>query len=103
PSGTPIASATFLPTGARVPSNSAAATSTISYEFVNGVSRIKQVTAAAPGVDCSSALIPGCRALSFVYATTQTATSGSPGDYAGRLSEIDLLAADPGATSIGPP
>jgi RHS repeat-associated protein len=100
PSGTPIGSSTFLPTGARIPSSSAAATSTISYEFVNGASRLKQVTAPAPGVDCSSGLVRGCRALSFVYATTTTATSGTPGDYSGRVAHIDLTAWDPSNSSM---
>jgi RHS repeat-associated protein len=103
PSGTPIGSTTFLPTGARIASNAAAATSTISYEFVNSSARIKQVTAPGPGVNCSGGLIPGCRALSFVYASNTTATSGSPGDYGGRVSEIDLIAADPSTGSMGQP
>jgi RHS repeat-associated protein len=95
PAGTPAGSTTYLPTEVRTPSAGSGA-STVSYEFQTGAARIKQLTTPPPsGVDCVGALVRGCRALSFVYAATTTATSGTPGDYAGRVVRIDLTAYDP--------
>ncbi|MEV0429307.1 RHS repeat-associated core domain-containing protein [Micromonospora sp. NPDC050495] len=49
------------------------------------------------GVSCTT-LVRGCRALTFTYATTTTATGlgdGQWGDYAGRVKEISYTAWDP--------
>jgi RHS repeat-associated protein len=46
--------------------------------------------------DVSGAAPAGCRRLDLTYATTTTATSTVPGDYAGRVSEIRLKVTDPG-------
>ncbi|MGW1625299.1 DNRLRE domain-containing protein [Streptomyces sp. NPDC002172] len=49
--------------------------------------------------DCLADLtVTGCRALEYVYADSTTATSASFGSYTGRVSEIRLWAADPGAS-----
>ncbi len=51
------------------------------------------------GVSCSPELKPGCRALSFNYATTTTATPGENssqwGSYSGHLSGVSYTAYDP--------
>ncbi|MGW4200628.1 DNRLRE domain-containing protein [Streptomyces sp. NPDC004726] len=62
--------------------------------------RIIAPTSAATATQCATApSTKGCRALQFVYATTTTATSGTNGDYAGRVKEIRLWSTEPGATA----
>lgn len=48
----------------------------------------------AAGVTCST-LVRGCRALTFTYATSTTATSSTLSDYTGRLQQVTLTAWDP--------
>ncbi|MEJ3744528.1 RHS repeat-associated core domain-containing protein [Actinomycetes bacterium KLBMP 9797] len=57
-------------------------------------------TAAVAAATCQTApQTRGCRVLQFVYATATTATSGTPGDYAGRVKQILQWATSPGATA----
>jgi YD repeat-containing protein len=59
------------------------------------VVRPTQVLADAPsGVGCTT-LVRGCRALTFTYATSTTASGGTLGDYLGRLKQVALTAWDP--------
>jgi RHS repeat-associated protein len=74
-------------------------TSTISWQkatLASGdVVRPTQVLAPIPsGVNCTT-LVKGCRALTFTYAATTTATGSTPGDYTGRLTQVALTAWDP--------
>jgi RHS repeat-associated protein len=76
-----------------------AASSSISWQkvTVGGVDVVRptQILAEVPsGVTCTT-LVRGCRALKFAYASTTTATTGTPGDYLGRLQKVELTAWDP--------
>ncbi|HEX5310001.1 MAG TPA: RHS repeat-associated core domain-containing protein [Solirubrobacteraceae bacterium] len=70
--------------------------STYAFETVGGITRPSEELAPVPsGVSCSGTLKPGCRALTFNYATSTTATgesSSSWGDYNGRLTRVYLTA-----------
>ncbi len=79
---------------------------TLKWEVVSGTARVTRVLAPPPtGVSCGDQLNPGCRALTFDYATSTTAT-GTPqaawGDYAGRLRQINLVAYDPSKSAMQP-
>ncbi|MCW6007269.1 hypothetical protein K1W54_22385 [Micromonospora sp. CPCC 205371] len=57
-------------------------------------------TSAVAAATCQTApQTRGCRVLQFVYATTTTATSSAPGDYAGQVKQIVQWATTPGATA----
>jgi RHS repeat-associated protein len=77
---------------------------TISYQYKAGITEPTQVTAPAPaGVSCSPELKRGCRALTFNYATSTTATGETPsgwGDYIGRLTRVYFTAWDPEAAKM---
>jgi RHS repeat-associated protein len=77
---------------------------TISYQYVAGITEPTQVLAPAPaGVSCSPELKRGCRALTFNYAATTTATGETPsgwGDYIGRLTRVYFTAWDPEAAKM---
>lgn len=100
------------PAGQYVPTAAVQGTSndstTYSWEKVTvdgtAVTRPTRVAAVAPtGVTCTAALVRGCRALSFDYATTTTATGaaeGGWGDYAGRLRAVTYTAYDPVAAAM---
>lgn len=64
----------------------------------NEIMRPTRMLAPVPaGVTCTT-LVKGCRALTFTYATTTTATGladGTWGDYAGRVKQISYIAWDP--------
>jgi RHS repeat-associated protein len=79
-------------------------TSRYSYQVVGGVARPVQELAPVPaGVSCSSGLVRGCRALTFVYATATTAAGEAPGEwgeYAGRLSKVNFTAYEPVAKAM---
>ena len=97
----PSGSALFKPTAIDTPGS--AQTTTTSWETVTigaaTVTRPTRILAPVPaGVSCgagTAGLVKGCRALSLTYATTTTATAGTPGDYAGRASQISFIAWDP--------
>jgi RHS repeat-associated protein len=101
----PSGSSAFMPTAIDTPGS--AQTTTTSWETVTAggatVTRPTRVLAPVPaGVTCGAGtggLVKGCRALSITYASTTTATSGTPGDYAGRVSQISLIAWDPDLTT----
>ncbi len=77
-------------------------TTTYSWEKVTlgttDIMRPTRLLAPVPaGVSCTT-LVRGCRALTFTYAATTTATGlgdGQWGDYAGRVKEISYTAWDP--------
>ena len=83
---------------------------TVSYVFktveVSGksITEPTQVLAAVPsGVGCSTELKRGCRALSFTYASSTTATGQGQsewGEYAGRLAGVSFTAYEPTAKEM---
>jgi RHS repeat-associated protein len=70
-----------------------------------GITRPMEVLAPAPaGVNCEASLVKGCRALSFNYAESTTATGEGPeewGDYKGHLTRVYLHAWNPKAGEKG--
>ncbi len=80
----------------------AVATSTVTYAFERSAKGIiEPIEALAPvpaGVSCSPTLKAGCRALTFNYAASTTATGEAQsewGDYAGHLTRVYYTAYDP--------
>ena len=77
----------------------------LTYKFrtVGGVTEPTEALAPPPpGVSCQT-LVKGCRALTFTYATSTTASGEAPsewGEYAGRLATIDFTAYDPAAEKM---
>jgi RHS repeat-associated protein len=79
-------------------------TVTLSWEMVPGSTtqaRPTRVLAPVPsGVSCTPSLVAGCKALTFTYAATTTATGTGPGewgDYLDRLVRVEFIAWDPDA------
>ncbi len=68
------------------------------FQTVGGITEPTQVLAPVPtGVSCTT-LVKGCRALTFGYATSTTATGQNEsqwGEYTGRLTHIYLTAWEP--------
>ena len=73
-------------------------TTQYTYQVVAGVAEPSQELAPVPaGVSCVE-LKRGCRALTFKYATSTTATGEGPsewGDYSGRLTKVNFTAYEP--------
>lgn len=95
-SGSPAG--TYHPTRVTVPGNGQ--TTTISWQkaAVDGKDVYRPVRMLAPvpgGVESCTTLVKGCRALTFDYAATTTATAAAPADYAGRVRQVNLTAFDP--------
>jgi RHS repeat-associated protein len=78
---------------------------TVKYTFqtVAGITEPTEALAPVPaGVSCTT-LVKGCRALTFNYATSTTATGESEsqwGDYAGRLTRVYFTAWDPAKSEM---
>jgi RHS repeat-associated protein len=74
------------------------------YQVVGGVVEPAQALAPVPaGVSCSPELKAGCRALSFNYASSTTASGEGPsqwGDYVGHLTRVYFTAYDPVAKEM---
>ena len=72
---------------------------TFTFKTTKGVTEPTQELAPIPaGVSCPTKLAKGCRALTFTYATSTTATGEGPsqwGDFNGRLSKVSYVAWDP--------
>jgi RHS repeat-associated protein len=65
---------------------------------VGGVDVVRPTKVLAPlptGVSSCTTMVAGCRALTFTYATTTTASGSTLGDYAGRVQQVALTAWDP--------
>ena len=66
--------------------------------------RVTRIVAPVPdgmaGTSCPTAgtLVKGCRALDITYATTTTASSTTPGDYAGRVKAVSATLWNPTLT-----
>jgi RHS repeat-associated protein len=77
---------------------------TFSYQVAGSVIEPTEVLAPVPAnVTCTSALVRGCRALKFVYATATTATGEGAtqwGDYLGRLKQVTFTAWDPSSSAM---
>jgi RHS repeat-associated protein len=74
----------------------------VTYQFTRtsaGITEPTEVLAPEPtGGACTPTLVNGCRALTFNYATSTTATGESPagwGDFNGRLTRVSFTAWDP--------
>ena len=86
--------------GTRVREAGSNTASTFSYDAQGRVT--KATAPPPPGMSCST-LVRGCRALTFVWASSTTATGTTPGtfgDHAGRVSRIDLTAWDPATSAM---
>ncbi len=74
-------------------------TTTFAYQTVGGVVEPTEALAPVPsGVSCSPTLNRGCRALTFTYASSTTATGEGAsewGEYTGRLALVSLTAWNP--------
>jgi RHS repeat-associated protein len=77
---------------------------TFAFKTAGGITEPEEVLAPVPsGVSCSPTLNKGCRALTFTYATTTTATGEAPsgwGEYNGRLVKVSLTAWDPASSKM---
>jgi RHS repeat-associated protein len=97
------ASNTYNPTAVTTPGSNQTTTQAWQKVTVGGVDVVRPTQLLAPvpaGVTCTT-LVKGCRALTFTYASTTTATgtaSNQWGDYAGRVSQISFTAWDPDAS-----
>ncbi|WP_192580498.1 DNRLRE domain-containing protein [Micromonospora sp. ALFpr18c] len=97
---TSSAAGEYFPTSVTAPGSNQ--TSTLSWEKVTIDSKeiirpTRMLTPVSDGVSCAT-LTRGCRALTFTYAATTTATGtaeASWGDYMGRVKEIAFTAWDP--------
>lgn len=87
----PQGSADYVP--ARVSQPGSATTTTYSYDAEGRVTRL--LAPVPDGVSCDAELVAGCRALTFEYASSSTATATSFGEYEGRLKRVDLTAYEP--------
>lgn len=71
---------------------------------VDGSGRVTRILAPIPtgmtAANCpgTGQLAPGCRALDISYANTTTATTGTPGAYAGQVSAVSLDIYNPSKT-----
>ncbi len=94
----------WLPTAASTPG--AAQTTSMSWENVAGINRPTRMLAPVPaGVSCPAypaALVRGCRALSFGYASSTTAGLSDTvhGAYTGRLVAVSFIAWDPASSAV---
>ena len=78
---------------------------TFQWERVEGVTRPKMALAPEPaGVSgCATTFVNGCRALTFAYATTTTATGEEPSqwkDFKGRLKTVSFKAYNPSTKAV---
>ncbi|MHB8241956.1 MAG: RHS repeat-associated core domain-containing protein [Solirubrobacteraceae bacterium] len=97
----PSTGAPFVPTTV-VQASAAGGLNKVTYAFTKtseGLTEPTQVLAPEPTEGaCSSSLVKGCRALTFNYAASTTATGEGPsewGDYKGRLTRVYFTAWDP--------
>lgn len=90
---TSTTAAVFAPGSVKEPGS--ASSTTYAYDSAGRVTRILAPVPA--GVSCSSAMNTGCRGLDIAYATSTTATTGTPGDYVGQTKTI---ATDIGGTTV---
>ncbi len=74
-------------------------TTTYAFETTKGITRPTEALAPVPAnVSCAPELTKGCRALTFHYATSTSATGENAsqwGEYEGHLSVIDVVAYNP--------
>jgi len=90
----PTSSTDAVFTPASVDEPGEASNTTYSYDSANRVTRILAPSPAGVTCPATGALPTGCRALTIAYASSTTATAGSPGDYAGQVSAISTLVGD---------
>ena len=79
-------------------------TTQYAYRVVAGTVEPSEELAPVPaGVSCAPELKRGCRALTFSYATSTSASGEAPnewGEYAGRLGKVSFTAYDPAAKEM---
>jgi RHS repeat-associated protein len=89
----------YTPTAMKAAGTTTGSTVSWAKVTIGGVDVVRptQAFAAAPaGVSgCSTTMVIGCRALTFTYAATTTASGGTLGDYIGRLQQVAVTAWDP--------
>jgi RHS repeat-associated protein len=93
----------FSPTSVSKPGSGDSIALSWQATTADGVTVVRPTQVLAPlpaGVSGCSALVKGCRALSFTYATTTTAAGTTTGDFAGRLSKVSFTAWDPSAAAM---
>lgn len=97
----PTGAADHVPTTITQPGS--ATSTSYTYQVVGAVTRITQALAPVPaGVTCTT-LVAGCRALTFTYATSTTATGTSEaqwGDYTDRLKTVSFTTYDPATSAM---
>ncbi|WP_051810078.1 RHS repeat-associated core domain-containing protein [Actinoplanes subtropicus] len=93
----------YNPTAVTKPGASDSMTVSWQAATVDGVTvtRPTQILAPLPaGVsDCANP-VKGCRALTFTYASTTTATATANGDFTGRVKTVSLVAWDPASNAM---
>jgi RHS repeat-associated protein len=96
----------YVPTTAMQAGDGDATTYSWQKVAVDGVEVTRPTRVLAPvptGVNCDAALVRGCQAITFAYATTTTATGSAPAqwaDYAGRLVSATFTAWDPATSAM---
>jgi RHS repeat-associated protein len=92
-SATPI---TWVPVSVTQPG----AVGTTSYT-TNSIGQVTRILAPVPaGVTCGATLVAGCSALNINYASSTTATSGTPGNFNHQVTTISYETFDPGANAM---
>jgi RHS repeat-associated protein len=97
--GAPVG--TYQPTTITTPGSGQNTTITWQKATVDGVDVYRPIRILAPlpaGVASCATMVRGCRALTFAYAASTTATGtaeGTFGDYAGRVRKVSFTAWDP--------
>lgn len=95
----------YTPTAVTEPGSGQTTSMTWQTATVDGVTVTRPTQILAPvaaGVTCTT-LVKGCRALTFSYAATTTATGTTQatwGDYTGRVKTISFIAWDPATSAM---
>ncbi|MHA6757463.1 RHS repeat domain-containing protein [Streptacidiphilus sp. PAMC 29251] len=101
--GKPAGASTWQVTSTYLPTDNSTTTVVPQTVVVGGSTLVEPHYVIAPTSAVTAATCQttpstkGCRILEYVYAPTTTATAGTPGDYAGQVSQIKLWATTPGA------
>jgi RHS repeat-associated protein len=98
----PSGASDYTPSSVSTPAS--ASTTTIDYQVVSGVAQPTRLLDVVPdGVSSCSPMVKGCRALTFTYASSTTATGTAEadwGNYAGQISKISFTVWDPATSQM---
>ena len=87
---TTVTGAVVWETSQVVQDSGTSAAATTSYSF-DSSQRVSQIVGPPSRISCAAPLTTaGCRTLTFNYATTTTAVTGTPGDFAGQLKSVSF-------------